>query len=101
MTEIPATPRTTLKRKRERAERSRDAIYAILDEAFCASVAVSIDGAPHVLPMLHARRGDTLILHGNSKNRILVHLAGGHEVRCRRSTPPISKGDACSPPSAR
>lgn len=74
------TPRTEVKRRKDRARYDRDAIYAIIDEAFCAAVAVSIDGQPHVQPMLHARFGDDLILHGSSKNRLLNHLASGGEA---------------------
>jgi nitroimidazol reductase NimA-like FMN-containing flavoprotein (pyridoxamine 5'-phosphate oxidase superfamily) len=80
MGDIPVTSRTKIKRRADRSVSDRATIYAILDEAFCASVAVSIAGQPHVQPMLHARDGDTLILHGHSKNRMIAHLCSGGEV---------------------
>ena len=80
MTQIPISERTKLKRRPDRGNYDRDMIYAILDEAVTASVAVSIDGQPHVQPMLHARVGDDLILHGSSKNRLLSHALNGGEL---------------------
>lgn len=80
MSQIPVSPRTKLKRRSERGNYDSDTIYAILDEAVCASVAVSIDGQPHVQPMLHARVGGDLILHGSSKNRLLNHARTGGEL---------------------
>lgn len=80
MPEIPVSSRTKLKRRPGRSNYDRDTIYAILDEAMCASVAMSIDGQPHVQPMLHARIDDQLILHGSSKNRLLLHARSGGEL---------------------
>ena len=78
--DFPVTERTRMRRKAKRATYDRNTIYAILDEALIASVAVSIDGAPHVQPMIHCRVGDELILHGLATNRLLSHIAGGGET---------------------
>lgn len=80
MTKLDSTDRTRIRRKPDRAVYEQAEIYAIIDEAFLASVAVSIDGQPHVQPMLHARDGDALILHGSSKNRLLTYLRDGGEA---------------------
>ena len=77
---FPVTDRTRMRRKAKRATYDRELIHSILDEALIASVAVSIDGEPHVQPMIHVRDGDRLILHGNAKNRLLAHIAGGGEA---------------------
>ena len=78
--EFAVTDRTRMRRKAKRATYDRERIHAILDEALIAGVAVSIDGAPHVQPMIHVRDGDSLILHGLATNRLLSHIAAGGEA---------------------
>ena len=78
--EFAVTDRTRVRRKPMRATYDRQTLYAILDEALIASVAVVIDGHPRVQPMIHARVGDTIILHGLATNRLLTTLAGGAEL---------------------
>ena len=66
-----------MRRKAKRATYDRDTIHAILDEALIASVAVTLDGQPHVQPMIHCRLGDRLILHGLATNRLLGAIGDG------------------------
>ena len=80
MGSFPVTPLTRMRRKAKRATYDRDTIHAILDEALIASVAVTIDGHPHVQPMIHWRIGDRLILHGLASNRLLSAIAQGAEA---------------------
>jgi nitroimidazol reductase NimA-like FMN-containing flavoprotein (pyridoxamine 5'-phosphate oxidase superfamily) len=63
--------RTTVKRLGERAAYDRDTIYSILDEAYLCHVGVVVDDVPIVIPTLHARVGDDLILHGSPASRML------------------------------
>ena len=74
------TDRTRMRRRPGRATYDRELVHSILDESLIASVAVSIDGQPHVQPMIHVRDGDGLILHGNANNRLLSHIASGAEA---------------------
>lgn len=78
--DFPVTERTRMRRRAKRATYDRELIHAILDEALIASVAVCIDGQPHVQPMIHVRDGDRLILHGLATNRLLSHIAAGGEA---------------------
>ena len=78
--EFPISERTRMRRKGSRATYDRATIHRIIDEALIASVAVAIDGSPHVQPMIHCRIGDDLILHGLATNRMLGHIAGGGEA---------------------
>ncbi len=78
--EFPVTDRTRMRRKAKRATYDRELIHTILDEALIAAVAVSIDGQPHVQPMIHVRDGDSLIIHGLATNRLLSHIANGGEA---------------------
>jgi uncharacterized protein len=80
MTSFPVTERTRMRRRAVRATYDRELVHSILDEALIASVAVCIDGQPHVQPMIHVRDGEQLILHGLATNRLLSHIASGGEA---------------------
>jgi uncharacterized protein len=57
--------RARVRRKPERASYDDAAVHAVLDAAPFCHVATVRDGRPVVLPMVHARRGETLLLHGS------------------------------------
>jgi hypothetical protein len=78
--QFPRTERTRIRRRPKRASYDVATVHAIFDEALTASVAVAIDGVPHVQPMIHARIGDDLVLHGLATNRLLNAIAGGAEA---------------------
>jgi len=75
-----ATPRTTLKRMAKRGSYDRSVIHAILDEALVCHVAFARDSQPFVVPMIYARHGDSLYLHGSTANRTLRALVGGAQA---------------------
>jgi nitroimidazol reductase NimA-like FMN-containing flavoprotein (pyridoxamine 5'-phosphate oxidase superfamily) len=52
-------------RRSERSAYDPETIHSILDEALIAHVGFVSEGAPVVLPMLHARIRDRLLLHGS------------------------------------
>jgi nitroimidazol reductase NimA-like FMN-containing flavoprotein (pyridoxamine 5'-phosphate oxidase superfamily) len=72
---LAVTPRTTLRRERERGNHERDVINTILDEALVAHVGFLADGRPVVLPMAFARVGEQLYLHGAAANHMLRSIA--------------------------
>jgi uncharacterized protein len=67
-TPLSSTPRTTLRRHRERAQTDRAALYEVLDAGLICHLGVVSDGTPVVLPTAYGRDGDTLYLHGSSAN---------------------------------
>ena len=67
-TPLSSTPRTTLRRHRERAQADRAALYEVLDAGLICHFGVVADGDPVVLPTAYGRDGDTLYLHGSSAN---------------------------------
>jgi nitroimidazol reductase NimA-like FMN-containing flavoprotein (pyridoxamine 5'-phosphate oxidase superfamily) len=69
---------TRLIRHPERGRYDRDTVYAILDEALLCHVGFLQDGLPFVIPTLHARDGDRLLLHGSSASRMIKHLGAGN-----------------------
>ncbi|KQQ19314.1 hypothetical protein ASF48_15395 [Rathayibacter sp. Leaf299] len=77
MSTLPVTDRTRVTRIRERQVTDRAVLDALLDEALVAHVAVVRDGAAIVLPILFARDGDSLLLHGSSGGGLLRSAAQG------------------------
>ncbi|MFF3643279.1 pyridoxamine 5'-phosphate oxidase family protein [Streptomyces sp. NPDC002564] len=71
------TPRTTAQRYPERVTYDRDAVHAILDEALAVHVGFATDEGPVVIPTLHMREGDRLVLHGSAFGRFMGTAAGG------------------------
>jgi uncharacterized protein len=76
MSSSPASPgppsdRTIVRRVADRARYDRETADAILDEALVCHVGLSTDRGPVVIPMLHARDGDRLLLHGSPASRLL------------------------------
>jgi uncharacterized protein len=77
MTTFSPTPRTTVRRRAQRAAYDEETIFSILDEALVAHVGFVDDGQPYVLPMAFARIDRSLFLHGSTKTRMLERIAAG------------------------
>ena len=73
----PAPPRTQVRRIPENAVSDVGSLYAVLDAASVAHVAVVQDGQPFVLPMACARDGEHLLLHGSTASRLMTTLSAG------------------------
>ncbi|HEY1591453.1 MAG TPA: pyridoxamine 5'-phosphate oxidase family protein [Solirubrobacteraceae bacterium] len=73
-------PDTKVRRHPERAAYDRETIDSILDEGLVGHLGFTSGELPYVIPMLYARDGDTLYLHGAPASRLLGTLAGG--IQC-------------------
>ncbi|HEV8659304.1 MAG TPA: pyridoxamine 5'-phosphate oxidase family protein [Thermoanaerobaculia bacterium] len=71
------TERTTVKRLAKRGNYDRQTIHSILDEALICHVGFVVEGAPVVIPTIHARIGDMLYVHGSAASRMLRSLREG------------------------
>ncbi len=80
MDTLPASERTTVRRLPERGVYDRHTIHAILDEALFCHLGVVVDGAPRIVPTIHARVGETLYVHGSNASRTLRALKAGSEA---------------------
>lgn len=80
MSTFEPSKRNKVRRVPERAAYDRDTIYAIVDAALICHVAFVDEGQPFVIPTLHARIGDTLLLHGSPGSRMLRQVQAGNEV---------------------
>lgn len=77
---VQITPRTKVKRIPKRGVYDRDAIYAILDEAFICHVGFTVEDKPFAIPTAYARIGDRLVIHGSAASRMMRLLAEGIDV---------------------
>ena len=82
MSEVPYADleRSRVRRLPERASRERALVHAILDEGLLAHVGFASERGPVVIPMLYAREGERLYLHGSPASRLLRTLARGVPV---------------------
>ena len=80
MTAIEPTPRTTVRRLRDRGDYDRDTVNAILDEGFICHAACAVDGTVWMIPTAYGRDGDRLLLHGAAANHVLKAAAAGAEL---------------------
>ena len=71
---------TRVKRHPERGRYDRETVDAVLDDGFLCHVGFVLEEQPYVIPMLHARVGDVLYLHGSTASRLLQALASGIRV---------------------
>ncbi len=80
MTTSKKTEKNRIKRLPERAAYNFEVIYPIIDEAIICHVGFVEDGQPFVIPTLHARRDNNILLHGASSSRLMRHAASGAEL---------------------
>jgi nitroimidazol reductase NimA-like FMN-containing flavoprotein (pyridoxamine 5'-phosphate oxidase superfamily) len=72
--------RTRVVREPQRAVYDREAIHAILDEAFVCHVGFNLDGQPYVIPTMFARIEDAIYFHGSAASRMLRNASAGIPV---------------------
>jgi nitroimidazol reductase NimA-like FMN-containing flavoprotein (pyridoxamine 5'-phosphate oxidase superfamily) len=69
--DYPVTTRNKTRQLRDKAVYDRAAVHAILDAGLVAHVGFVQDNAAIVVPMIYAREGETIYLHGARKARII------------------------------
>lgn len=70
-------PAVRLTRKPDRAHTERAELDALLDDQLAGTLSTVVDGRPWVVPMLYARDGDRILLHGSTGAGALRHVAAG------------------------
>jgi len=80
MPDFPKTPRNQVRRLPARASYDPDTIYRIIDDAPLCHVAFNEEGQPFVIPALHGRLGDQVMLHGAPASRLMHHVSAGQPV---------------------
>jgi len=72
--------RSKINRIRERGSYDRKTIYKIIDEAYYCHISFVVDGQPFIIPTIHARIDDDIILHGATASRLLTNIKSGNDV---------------------
>ena len=80
MSEFEQTKRNRITRIPERAKYDEHTIFGIIDEALICHIGFVVDSKPFVIPSIHARDGNRLLLHGSSASRMLKHFKEGHDL---------------------
>jgi len=78
MVVIMTTALNQIHRHRERAQRERAELDAVLDAGHhIGTLSTVADGRPWVVPMLYGRAGDRILMHGSVAAGALRHVADG------------------------
>lgn len=76
MDSFSPTARTRLHRIPARGSYDRALVASILDQALHCHIGFVTDGQPYVIPTIHARMDDQLVVHGAPASRMLRAMAG-------------------------
>ncbi len=74
---LPVTDRTRLHRLPDRGRHELAEVAAVLDEALYCHVGITTDQGPVVIPTIHARVGEQVVVHGSPASRLLRTMKGG------------------------
>lgn len=80
---MPQFEKTDINRVRrvpERGHYDRATVYKIVDSSLYCHVAFVEEGRPYVIPTLHARDGDEILLHGATSSRLIRHIKQGNPI---------------------
>lgn len=78
--EFGKTKLNRVSRLPERGRYDKETIYNIIDEALICHVGLVEAEQPVVIPTLHARKEDELLLHGAATSRLIKYVAAGQPV---------------------
>lgn len=71
---------TRVHRHPERGSAERSRLDALLDDELVGTLSTVVDGEPWAVPLLFARDGDRLLLHGSTGAGALRHVAAGASI---------------------
>lgn len=81
MEQFPITEQNRVRRVPKRADYERKTVYQVVDAALICHVGfVNRAGQATVIPTIHARDGDTLLLHGASTSRLMEVTGSGQQI---------------------
>lgn len=69
-----------IKRLPKRGHYDKATIYPIIDEALICHVGLVHEGQPIVIPTIHARIGDHILIHGASTSRLMNNSGEGNPI---------------------
>jgi len=80
MSSFSKTKMNQVVRVPERGKYDKATIYPIIDEALICHMGLVQDNQPVVIPTLHARYEDNLLLHGATTSRLIKYAQAGNPV---------------------
>lgn len=80
MSSFEKTDLNRVKRIPKRGHYDKATIYPIVDEALICHVGLIHEGKPVVIPTIHARSEDAILIHGASTSRLMTHTGGGNDI---------------------
>lgn len=80
MSNFTKEDKNRIKRRPDRGHYDKTTIYGIIDDTMLCHIGFIQDGQPFVIPVLHARKNDQLLIHGASTSRLLKHIQAGNDV---------------------
>ncbi len=72
--------RSKIKRLPSRGFYDKETINQIIDEALYCHVSFVHSNQPYIIPTIHARMNDRIVLHGAKGSRLMKHIAEGNEI---------------------
>lgn len=69
-----------VKRVPKRADYDKEAVYAVVDDALICHVGMIEGDSPVVIPTIHARQGNDILIHGATTSRMLNYIASGRDL---------------------
>jgi len=80
LSDFTPSAKNRVRRVPDRGAYDKETIYSIVDAAIICHVGLVQDGEPVVIPTLHARRGDEILLHGATTSRLIGAAASGQPL---------------------
>ena len=74
---VPSAVPTAVRRKPERSPSDREVLDHVLDTVLAGTLCTVVGDEPWAVPMLFARDGDRVLLHGSTGAGALRHVASG------------------------
>lgn len=75
-----SSKRSKLNRIPSRGFYDKETVYNIIDEALYCHISFLIDDQPYIIPTIHARKEDNILIHGAKASRMIKHIAAGNKV---------------------
>lgn len=80
MSQFEVTKQNRVSRVPDRGRYDTETIYKIIDEALICHVGLVQNDQPVVIPTLHARNGNSILLHGATKSRLITYAESGKNI---------------------
>ena len=77
---MKSSNRSKINRLPSRSFYDKETINKIIDEALYCHVSFVHSNQPYIIPTIHARMNDRIVLHGAKGSRLMKHIAEGNEI---------------------